>query len=72
MQGTFAYTITKKLSIKNSISFPGYTAILLIAGILFTSSGCKKDKTSVSGDLQVVPREPAYAGCFPVVGTSQT
>ena len=57
---------------KKSISFPGFAAILMIAGILFTSCGCKKDKTSVSGDLQVVPREPAFAGCYPVVGTSQT
>jgi hypothetical protein len=57
---------------KKSISFPGFSTILMIAGIIFTSCGCKKDKTSISGDLQVVPREPAYAGCFPVVGTSQT
>jgi len=57
---------------KKSILFPGFTAILMIAGILLTSCGCKKDKTSVSGDLQTVPREPAYTGCYPVVGTSQT
>ncbi|NTW25205.1 MAG: DUF1566 domain-containing protein, partial [Lentimicrobium sp.] len=36
-------------------------------------AGCKKDDTStITGDLQVVPREAAYAGCFQVVGTSQT
>jgi hypothetical protein len=58
--------------LKKSISFPSYTTITLIAGILFTSCGCKKDKTSISGDLQVVLREPAYASCYPVVGTSQT
>ncbi len=57
---------------KKPISFPRFTAIIMIAGIIFTSCGCKKDTTTVSGDLQVVPREPAYAGCYPVVGTSQT
>jgi len=57
---------------KRSTSFPRFTAILMIAGILLTSSGCKKDKTSVSGDLQTVPRESAYTGCYPVIGTSQT
>ncbi len=56
---------------KKAISFPGFTALLMITGILFTSCGCKKDKTSISGDLQAVPREPAYAGCYPVVGTNQ-
>jgi len=56
---------------KKSISFPDFTTIIMIAGIIFTSCGCKKDKTTVSGDLQAVPREPAYAGCYPVVGTSQ-
>ena len=57
---------------KKSKSFPRFTAIIMIAGIIFTSCGCKKDTTTVSGDLQVVQREPAYAGCYPVVGTSQT
>ena len=57
---------------KKSISFPRFTAILMVAGILLTSYGCKKDKTTISGDLQVAPRVPAYAGCYPVVGTSQT
>jgi len=57
---------------KKSKSFPGFTTIIMIAGIIFTSCGCKKDNTTIiSGDLQVVPREPAYAGCYPVVGTSQ-
>jgi hypothetical protein len=59
--------------LNKSISFPCYTAILMIAGILLTSCGCKKDNTtSTTGDLQVVPRDAAYAGCYPVVGTSQT
>ena len=43
--------------------------ILLIMNL----AGCKKDDTStISGDLHVVPREAAYAGCYTVVGTSQT
>jgi hypothetical protein len=58
--------------LKKINSVPRFTAILMIAGILFASCGCKKDKPSISGDLQTVPREPAYAGCYPVVGTSQT
>ena len=57
---------------KKSKSFPGFTAILMITCILLISCGCKKDKTSISGDLQVVPRDSAYAGCYPVVGTNQT
>ena len=56
-----------------STSFPRFTAILMIAGIIFTSCGCKKDSsTSTTGDLQGSQREPAYTGCSPVVGTSQT
>ena len=56
-----------------SASFPRFASILMIVGTIFTSCGCKKDNTTgITGDLQVVPREPAYAGCFPVVGTSQT
>ena len=43
--------------------------ILLIMNL----AGCKKDDTStITGDLQVVPREAAYAGCYSLVGTSQT
>jgi hypothetical protein len=60
---------------KKSILLLRFTAILMVAGILLTSYGCKKDDTSTTtttGDLQVIPREPAYAGCYPVVGTSQT
>jgi hypothetical protein len=53
-------------------SFHHFTTVLMIVSTIFTSFGCKKDKTSISSDLQVVPREPAYAGCYPVVGTSQT
>ena len=57
---------------KKSISLPGFTAMLMIVGTVFTSCGCKKDNTnSTAGDLKVVTREPAYAGCYPVVGTSQ-
>lgn len=37
--------------------------------------GCSKpddNSSTISGDLQVVPRAAAYAGCYPIVGTSQT
>jgi|JI8StandDraft_1071087.scaffolds.fasta_scaffold19346_2 hypothetical protein len=49
---------------------------ILIAGLFLLNlslAGCKKDDPSTfSGDLQVVPREAAYTGCYPIVGTSQT
>ncbi|MBK7211718.1 MAG: DUF1566 domain-containing protein [Bacteroidales bacterium] len=49
---------------------------ILIGGLFLVCislPGCKKDDTStISGDLQVLPREAAYAGCYPLVGTSQT
>jgi len=37
--------------------------------------GCSKpddNSSTISGDLQVVPRAAAYAGCYPIIGTSQT
>jgi len=54
------------------------TNFLLISVILIVSFGCKsckKDDDSTdltTDDLQVVPRAAAYAGCYPIVGTSQT
>ncbi|MFZ4456182.1 MAG: DUF1566 domain-containing protein [Bacteroidales bacterium] len=53
----------------NQLSFLVVILILLIMSL----AGCKKDDTStITGDLQVVPRAAAYAGCYPIVGTSQT
>lgn len=47
------------------------TAVLILLNM--NLAGCKKDDTStITGDLQVVPREAAYAGCYPLAGTSQT
>ncbi len=46
-------------------------AVLILLNL--NLAGCKKDDTStISGDLQVVPRDAAYAGCYPVISTSQT
>ena len=48
-------------------------ALFIAAVFLFTSTKCKKDDTSTtSGDLQIVPREAASNGSYPIVGTSQT
>ncbi|MEI6749481.1 MAG: hypothetical protein WCM93_10005, partial [Bacteroidota bacterium] len=48
-----------------------FIAVLLLMNM--NLAGCKKDDTSTNtGDLQVVPRDAAYAGCYPLVGTSQT
>ena len=56
----------------NQMSFLSVLTGFLIL-LIMNLAGCKKDDTStVSGDLQVVPREAAYAGCYPLVGTSQT
>jgi len=51
--------------------------LLVFVGVIvllnINLSGCEKDDTStITGDLQVVPRAVAYAGCYPVVSTSQT
>ena len=47
-----------------------------LAVLLFLAFACKENSTSNStnnnGDLKVVPREAAYKGCYPVLGTSQT
>jgi hypothetical protein len=46
---------------------------LSLLALSITIYACKKDDTStISGDLQVVPRAAAYAGCYPIVSTSQT
>ncbi|MFZ4550079.1 MAG: DUF1566 domain-containing protein, partial [Bacteroidales bacterium] len=56
----------------NQMSFLSVLTGFLIL-LIMNLAGCKKDDTStVSGDLQVVPREAAYAGCYTIVGTSQT
>jgi hypothetical protein len=41
--------------------------------VTFSLVGCEKDDTSTtSGYLQIVPREAASKGSYPIVGTSQT
>jgi len=56
----------------NQLSFLSAMITILIL-LNINLAGCKKDDTSTTtGDLQVVPREAAYAGCYPVVSTSQT
>ena len=52
-----------------------FSAIICIA-IAANLIGCNKpdenSQTTTTGDLQVVPRAAAYAGCYPIVSTSQT
>jgi hypothetical protein len=45
----------------------------IIAGILVISSGCNKNVNSVNTtvEIQIVPRDPAYPGSYPIVGTRQ-
>ncbi len=54
-----------------NLKFITVITITIAANII----GCSKpddNSSSISGDLQVVPRAAAYAGCYPIVGTSQT
>ena len=56
-----------------STSFPSFIAMFMFVVTIFSPCGCKKENTpGTIADLKVVPREPAYAGCYPVIGTSQT
>jgi hypothetical protein len=60
---------------KTKINYRSMLSVFTGGLILVTISlaGCEKDDNpTTSGDLQIVPREAAYAGCYPVVGTSQT
>ena len=56
------------------INFKFITVISIATAINLIS--CSKpdenSQTTTTGDLQVVPRAAAYAGCYPIVGTSQT
>jgi hypothetical protein len=52
-------------------SYIRYAILLVFAGFLL-STGCYKNPVGPDGDLQIVPRDPAYPGCYPVVSTSQT
>ena len=54
-----------------NLKFITVITITIAANII----GCSKpddNSSTISGDLQVVPRAAAYAGCYPIVGTSQT
>ncbi|MEI6088843.1 MAG: DUF1566 domain-containing protein [bacterium] len=53
---------------KNTANAFVFLALLLL---IFA---CNENPTSTNnnGDLKIVPREAAYTGCYPIVGTSQT
>ena len=60
---------------KTKINYQSILSVYTGGIILVTISlaGCEKDDTSTtSGDLQIVPREAASKGSYPIVGTSQT
>ncbi|MBK7866981.1 MAG: DUF1566 domain-containing protein [Ignavibacteriales bacterium] len=49
------------------------SAFIMIVVILTTAGGCKSNDNLVNttDDLQIVKRDPAYPGCYPVISTSQ-
>ncbi|MBK7095903.1 MAG: DUF1566 domain-containing protein [Saprospiraceae bacterium] len=59
---------------KSKVKQKSFLSVLIAVLILLNMilAGCNKDDNTTTGDLQAVPREAAYAGCYPLVGTSQT
>jgi len=57
---------------KKSELFSRFVTISIIVGFLLTGGGCIKDDNTADADLQVVAREAASVGSYPIVGTSQT
>jgi hypothetical protein len=57
---------------KKSELFFRFAIRSILAGILLTGGGCTKDDYTADADLQVVAREAASVGSYPIVGTSQT
>ncbi|MEI6050512.1 MAG: DUF1566 domain-containing protein, partial [Bacteroidota bacterium] len=60
---------------KTKIDYKSILSVFTCSIILVTLSlaGCEKyDTSTTSGDLQIVPREAAYKGSYPIVGTTQT
>jgi hypothetical protein len=66
-------TLKEPCAMKKVKMFSRVVTVFIIAGILVVSNGCKKDDNSVSTtvEMQIVPRDPAYPGSYPIVGTSQ-
>jgi hypothetical protein len=70
----------KDNAMKNTKPYFRFASFIVLAGNLLSTGGCKNNDTTTNVDdtantpgvLQIVPREPAYKGSFPVVGTSQT
>jgi len=63
---------------KSKVNQKKFLSVLIGVLVLLNMNlaGCKKDDnsttTSITGDLKIVPRAAAYAGCYHVIGTSQT
>ena len=58
-----------KTKIKCIIATPLMILVMLL--LIMSLTGCKKMDSS-EDEMQIVPREPAYTGCYPIVGTSQS
>ena len=58
-----------KTKIKCIIATPLMIGVMLL--LIMSLTGCKKMDSS-EDEMQIVPREPAYTGCYPIVGTSQS
>jgi hypothetical protein len=61
--------------IKRNSKFKKTANLVAFTALLFLVFACKDNSTSTSNnndDLKIVPREAAYKGCYPVLGTSQT
>ncbi len=63
---------------KSKVNQMNFLSVIIGVLVLLNMNlaGCKKDDISttpsITGDLETVPRAPAYAGCYHVIGTSQT
>lgn len=62
----------KKISSFNAMIFLAYAALFVFPVIFIHVLGCGNPSSStVSEDMVVIPRDPPYPGCYPVIGTRQ-
>jgi hypothetical protein len=67
-------TKIKYITSFRAVLFSTIAAFFIIAGILLPSLGCNNNPTTSTTnniEIRIIPREPAYPGCYPVIGTSQ-
>lgn len=56
----------------NNLKFSAIISLAIAINLIGCSKPDDNSQPTTNGDLQVVPRAAAYAGCYPIVGTSQT